>query len=168
MEPNVSAVLSATAGVLPTLLLTLVLQPVVLSFLARRSADLRARLQELQAKRSGRMLLSVVDAVSPLGVPVVRLVLSAFATTVILVSGVALFTSIGLQVVPTSVWSEQEELAWTAVVGHLGVVALLVLLVIGSFLNLLAAGGAPAGGSGVLPTPAAGTSAPPDGTEASQ
>jgi hypothetical protein len=132
VTPNVSAVLSATSGAIPALLLAVVLEPPLFGFLSRRDTEFRRSFEALHTHRLAHLLLPI--AFSPLGPTII--VFSQFANTIIILSGMGLFSSIALQMVPADSWSEWG-LEWWVVGAHLAVVALLVLVVVGGLLLLM-------------------------------
>jgi hypothetical protein len=129
VTPNVSAVLDATSGAIPALLLAVVLEPPLFGFLSRRDEEFRRRFEGLQSNRLARMLLPI--ALAPFG----AIAFSQFATTIIGLSGLALFSSIALQLVPADSWG--VELGWWVIGAHLAIVALLVLIVVEGLILLM-------------------------------
>jgi hypothetical protein len=130
VTPNVPAVLDATSGAIPALLLAVVLEPPLFGFLSRRDKEFRRGLEALQRNRLARMLLPI--ALVPFGTTIA---FSQFATTIIGLSGVALFSGIALQMVPAGSWSVQ--LGWWVIGAHLVIVALLVLIVVEGLILLM-------------------------------
>jgi hypothetical protein len=130
MTPDVPAVLDAVSGAIPALLLAVVLEPPLFGFLSRRDKEFRRGFEALQRNRLARMLLPI--ALAPFGTTIA---FSQFATTIIGLSGIALFSSIALQMVPARSWS--VELGWWVIGAHLAIVALLVLIVVEGLILLM-------------------------------
>jgi hypothetical protein len=134
VTPDVPAVLDATSGAIPALLLAVVLEPPLFGFLSRRDKEFRRSFEGLRSNRLARMLLPI--ALAPFGATIA---FSQFATTIIGLSGMALFSSIALQMVPAGSWS--VELGWWMIGAHLAIVALLVLIVVEGLILLIKGAG---------------------------
>jgi hypothetical protein len=128
---DVPAVLSASAGAIPTLLLALVLQRPLLAGLVRVAHLSRTAVLEIEQSKLARLLLTPV-ATGPT-------ILRNLDYTVIGFGGLGTFTSVALQAVPDKEWTGTggwapyaEPVLWF----HLVVVAALAVALAGGLLAL--------------------------------
>ena len=126
MIPNVTAVLGATAGILPALVLALLLEQPLLAALSRSASGLRGSLEGIERHRLGRWLLKAlrIYAAGALGLAAAR----HWDATVLLAGLLGTLSSVCLLVAPESYWHDRD-LGWAVVGPHLAVVLLLVVTV---------------------------------------
>jgi len=122
VTPDVPAVLGATAGALPTLVLALLLETPLLSALSRTAARLRERVDKLETQSLGRWLLRVIKLQAG-GVTLV-FAIRHWDIAVLLLGVLGTLTSIGLLALPASAWTNSGT-AWAVVSAHFTVVVLL-------------------------------------------